>query len=90
MKRISLNNYDEKVKEFFKRLKVDEEYVLEESGKPSFLIFPPKGREALKAEILSMLQGVWERNREVSEEVIEKEVQEAMKAIRKKYAPGRS
>ncbi|MFN3467095.1 MAG: putative toxin-antitoxin system toxin component, PIN family [Candidatus Brocadiales bacterium] len=54
---------------------------MEEGGKPSFLILSPKGREALKAELLSVLQVVWERNRGVPEEVVEKEVQEAVRAV---------
>lgn len=90
MKRIDLDSVDDKIQEFFQRLKGDEEYVLEKGGKASFLLLSPKGREALKAEVLSMLQGVWERNRGVPEEVVEKEVQEAVKAVRNKYAPGRS
>lgn len=90
MKRIYLDTTDEKVKEFFKKLEGGEEYVLEEGGKPSFLILSPKGREARKVELLSMLQDVWERNREIPEDVVEKEVQEAISAVRSKYAPGRS
>lgn len=90
MRRINLESADKKVKEFFKKLKEDEEYVLEEGGKPSFLVLPPKGKEAVKAEVLSMLQKVWERNRKVPEDVVEKEVQEAIQAIRSKYVPSRS
>ncbi|MDO8126264.1 MAG: hypothetical protein Q6359_03450 [Candidatus Brocadiales bacterium] len=87
MRRIDLESANKNVKEFFKELKEDEEYVLEEGGKPSFLVLSPKGKEAVKAEVLSMLQKVWERNRKVPEDVVEKEVQEAIQAIKTKYTP---
>lgn len=90
MKKINLDTTDEKIKEFFVKLEGGEEYVLERGGRPSFLLLSPKGREALKAELLSMLQSVWERNREIPEEMIDEEVQEAVKAIRTRYAEGRS
>ena len=87
IKKLNFDKVDEKVKEFFNKLKANNLYILEAQGKPLVGIVPPwqiKETKKSKKEVLALLRKIWERNRGVSEEQLEKDVTEAITAARKR------
>jgi hypothetical protein len=89
-KRISLDSVDDKVKKFLEQLKVDEDqYILEIEGKPLMGVVPPWQVGEIrqkKDDLLSMLREVWAKTSGISEDKIEKEVNAAVRAVRKGHA----
>lgn len=70
----------------------DDQYVIERAGRPMAAVVPVwqleerrKGRERL----FGMVEEVWEKNKKERPEVIEREVQEAVRAVRARAAPRR-
>jgi len=88
VKRVSLDRVDEKVREFLKKLKTEKyQYILEMRGKPLIGIVPPWQVTEIKqrkGELLSMLKGVWSKTGDISGKRIEKEVEDAVRAARKR------
>ena len=85
-KRVNADGAAEPVKEFLRQLNVEEDaYIVELGGKSLVGIVAPWQVEQLqrdKDELLALLQASWARNREVPEEVIEREVDEAVRRVR--------
>lgn len=87
LKRISLDNVDENIREFLRQLKLEEDqYILEMEGKPLMGVVPVWQVEDIKLrkqELLDMLKEIWAKTREIPEATIEEEVTQAVKAVRK-------
>ncbi|MFQ5962668.1 MAG: hypothetical protein ACE5KZ_00105 [Candidatus Scalinduaceae bacterium] len=87
VKRVNLDSVDEKIRKFLKKLKVEEDqYILEISGKPLIGVVPPwqvGNVNQKKADLLSLLKDVWAKTSDIPEEKVEKEVEDAVKAVRK-------
>lgn len=86
VKRVSLDNVDEKIRKFLKQFEVKEDqYILEVAGKPLIGVVPPwqvGDVNRKKEDLISMLKDVWNRTSDIPEEKIEKEVEDAVKAVR--------
>lgn len=94
VKHVSLDKADKKIKEFLKEFDVaKDEYVLEIDGKPLLKVVSPWEEKTLKQakkKLLSTLEKIWDKNKDFTEEEVEKDVEEAVKAIRKQYAQNRT
>ena len=86
VKRVSLDNVDENIKKFLKQFEVKEDqYILEVAGKPLIGVVPSwqvGDVNRKKEDLISMLKDVWNRTSDIPEEKIEKEVEDAVKAVR--------
>lgn len=89
VKHVSLDKADKKVKEFLKEFDVaKDEYVLEIDGKPLLKMVSPWEERTLKLakkKLLSTLEKIWDKNKAFTDEEVEKDVKDALKAIRKQY-----
>jgi prevent-host-death family protein len=66
-----------------------DEYVIERAGKPMAAIVPVwqlQEREKSRARLFAMVEQVWQRNKGVNPEVVEREVAEAVRAVREAEA----
>lgn len=85
-RRLNVDEADEKVKEFLRKINVDEEaYIVESGGKPIMGLVPPSQVEKLqrdKEEVLALLRMSWQRSREVPEKVVDQEVERAVRRVR--------
>jgi hypothetical protein len=91
MKRVKLDEADRSVQEFVRKLPIDGEGVeLELDGRVLCKVIPPlQFSDAEKAawaqEARELLRRARERNKGVPARVIEREVREAVKAVRSKH-----
>jgi len=66
-----------------------DQFVIERAGKPMAAIVPLRQLEEWqkhRERFFGMIDEVWERNKKVDPDVIEQEVKEAVKAVRKETA----
>jgi hypothetical protein len=88
IKRVSLDKVDEKIRYFFKKLRTEkDQYILEIGGEPLIGVVPPWQVTEIKQrkdELLSMLKEVWSKTGAISGKRIEKEVEEAVRAARRR------
>ena len=87
VKKVSLDRVDGKIREFLKKLKTEKyQYILEIRGKPLIGVVPPWQVTEIKQrkdELLSMLKEVWSKTGAISGKRIEKEVEEAIRTVRR-------
>lgn len=87
VRKVNLDTVDEKIRNFLKKLKVEEDqYILETEGRPLLGVVAPwqvgEAREK-KEKLLTMLREVWAKTTDIPQEKIEREVDEAVRAVRK-------
>lgn len=89
VKYVSLDKADKKIKDFLKEFDIaKDEYVLEMGGKPMLKMVSPSEERTLKQakkKLLSTLEKIWDKNKDFTDEKVEKDVEEAVKAVRKQY-----
>ncbi|HLC41268.1 MAG TPA: type II toxin-antitoxin system prevent-host-death family antitoxin [Methylomirabilota bacterium] len=64
-----------------------DQYVIERAGRPMAAVVPVwqlKGWQKRRERFFEMVDGLWQKNKKVKPEVIEREVQEAVRAVRAK------
>jgi len=88
IKKVSLEKVDEKIRYFFKKLRIEKnQYILEIGGKPIIGVVPPWQVIEIKQrknELFSMLKEVWSKTEEIPGKRIEKVVQEGIRAARRR------
>jgi prevent-host-death family protein len=74
-----------------------DEIVIERAGKPMAVVIPSERYEALEREreranmrLMEIIQKNWEKNKDVPPEVIEHEVEEAVREVRAERATERA
>ncbi len=70
----------------------DNQYVIERAGRPMAAVVPVwqlEGWRKRRERLFGMVEEVWKKNKKEKPEVIEREVQEAVRAVRAKAAPRR-
>lgn len=70
----------------------DDQYVIERAGRPMAAVIPVwqlEERRKRRERLFGMVEEVWEKNKKETPEVIEREVQEAVKAVRARAAARR-
>ena len=70
----------------------DDQYVIERAGRPMAAVIPVwqlEERRKRRERLFGMVEEVWEKNKKEKPEVIEREVQEAVRAVRARAAPRR-
>lgn len=86
-KRVPIDDASAQVKDFLKRLDPENgEYVLEMAGKPLVGVVPAWQVEKLsqkRAEVLTLLEQSWKRNRAVDEDEVGQPVSDAIKEVRR-------
>lgn len=86
LKRVDLDKVDKKVKEFLKGLNVEkDQYILEMEGKPVAGLVAPSQLEKMaraKERLFETIEKIWDQNREVSAEQVERDVAEAVRMAR--------
>ena len=66
-----------------------DQYIIERAGKPMAAVVPLwqlAAREKRRDRLFGMVEGVWKKTAKVKPEVIEREVESAVRAIRKRPA----
>ncbi len=70
----------------------DNQYVIERAGRPMAAVVPVwqlEGWSKRREHLFGMVEEVWKKNKKEKPEVIEREVQEAVRAVRAKATPRR-
>lgn len=70
----------------------DNQYVIERAGRPMAAVVPVwqlEGWRKRRERLFGMVEGVWKKNKKEKPEVTEREVQEAVRAVRAKATPRR-
>ncbi len=70
----------------------DNQYVIERAGRPMAAVVPVwqlAGWGKRRERLFGMVEEVWKKNKKEKPEVIEREVQEAVRAVRAKATPRR-
>jgi len=70
----------------------DNQYVIERAGRPMAAVVPVwqlEGWRKRRERLFGMVEEVWKKNKKEKPEVIEREVQEAVRAVRAKATPRR-
>ena len=70
----------------------DNQYVIERAGRPMAAVVPVwqlEGWRKRRERLFGMVEEVWKKNKKEKPEVIEREVQEAVRAVRAKGTPRR-
>jgi hypothetical protein len=77
---------DEKVKEFLMSLKLGEDqYILEIEGKPfAGLVAPAQAEKMVRAKenLFKAIDKIWKRNKDVSAKKMQKDIADAVQAVR--------
>lgn len=86
IKRIDLDKVDEKVRDFLLSLKLGEDqYILEVAGKPFAGLVAPAQAEKMaraKEKLFEAVDKIWKRNKDVSAKKIQKDIADAVQAVR--------
>ncbi len=70
----------------------DNQYVIERAGRPMAAVVPVwqlEGWRKRRERLFGMVEEVWKKNKKEKPEVIEREIQEAVRAVRAKATPRR-
>ncbi len=70
----------------------DNQYVIERAGRPMAAVVPVwqlEGWRKRRERLFGMVEEVWKKNKKEKPEVIEREVQEAVRSVRAKATPRR-
>lgn len=70
----------------------DDQYVIERAGRPMAAVIPVwqlEERRKRRERLFGMVEEVWEKNKKERPEVIEREVQEAVRTVRARAASRR-
>jgi prevent-host-death family protein len=82
-------NLDQLLEEVYYK---DNQYVIERAGRPMAAVVPVwqlEGWGKRRERLFGMVEEVWKKNKKEKPEVIEREVQEAVRAVRAKATPRR-
>lgn len=86
LKRVNLDKVDEKIKRFIMSLKLDnDQYILETGGKPLVGLVSPAQLEKMsraKERLFETVDKIWKKNKEVSAKQVQRDVADAVKAVR--------
>jgi len=86
LKRVNLDNVDERIRKFLLDLKLEEDqYILEVGGKPLAGLVDPAQVEKMsraKEKLFETVDKIWKRNKKVSAKKVQNDIADAVRSVR--------